>query len=141
MNPASLVLVTTPETKVKITRAEDVYKNVIFPTTEQECFIVLLLNTKNVIIEQQLVSIGTVNSSLVHPREVFKEAIRKNATNIIIVHNHPSGDPEPSDEDHQITSIMNKAGKLLGIPVLDHVVIGDKRYYSFNDGQISEISY
>ena len=141
MNPASLVLLTKPDTRVKINRAEDVYKNVIFPTTEQECFIVLLLNTKNVIIEQQLVSIGTVNSSLVHPREVFKEAIRKNSAHIILVHNHPSGDPEPSDEDHQITEMMKKAGKLLGIPVLDHVVIGDKRYYSFNDEQISEISH
>lgn len=141
MNPASLVLVTKPETKVSIKSAQDVYNNVRFPTTEQECFIVLLLNTKNVIIEQHLVSIGTIDSALVHPREVFKEAIRKNARSIILVHNHPSGDPEPSDEDHQITEMMRKAGKLLGIPVLDHVVIGDERYYSFNDKVISEISY
>ena len=141
MNPASLVLVTKPDTKVSIKSAQDVYNNVQFPTTEQECFIVLLLNTKNVIIEQQLAFIGTVNSSLVHPREVFKEAIRKNATNIIIVHNHPSGDPEPSDEDRQITEMMKKAGKLLGIPVLDHVIIGEKRFYSFNDKAISESSY
>ena len=138
MNPSSLVLVTKPDTKVSIKSAQDVYNNVQFPTTEQECFIVLLLNTKNVIIEQQLAFIGTVNSSLVHPREVFKEAIRKNATNIIIVHNHPSGDPEPSDEDHQITETMKKAGKLLGILVLDHVIIGDKKFYSFNDKVISE---
>ncbi len=137
MNLASLELI-TKSTKVKISCAEDVYRNVIFPTTEQECFIVLLLNTKNVLIEQQVVSIGTVNSSLVHPREVFKQAIRKNAANIIIVHNHPSGDSEPSDEDYQITETMKKAGKLLGIPVLDHVIIGDKRYYSFNDGEISD---
>ena len=140
MNPASLVLLTKPDTRVKISRAEDVFNNVVFPTTEQECFIVLLLNTKNVVIEQHLVSIGTIDSALVHPREVFKEAIRKNATNIIIVHNHPSGNPEPSDEDHQITVQMTKAGKLLGIPVLDHVVIGDGWYYSFNDKVISEIS-
>lgn len=139
MNPASLELV-TKNAKVKISRAEDVFNTVVFPTTEQECFIVLLLNTKNVLIEQHLVSIGTINSALVHPREVFKEAIRKNAANIILVHNHPSGDPEPSDEDHQITVQMTKAGKLLGIPVLDHVVIGDGRYYSFNDKIISESS-
>ena len=140
MNPASLQLV-TESVNVKIHRAEDVFNNVVFPTLEQECFIVLLLNTKNVIIEQQLVSIGIVNSSLVHPREVFKEAIRSNATSVILVHNHPSGDPEPSDEDHQITEIMKKAGKLLGIPVLDHVVIGDNRYYSFTDKGIFESSY
>lgn len=76
---------------------------------------------------------GILNSALVHPREVFKQAIRKNAHAIILVHNHPSGDPEPSDEDHQITETMTKAGKLLGIPVLDHVVVGDKKYFSFSE--------
>ena len=78
-------------------------------------------------------SVGTVGSALVHPREVFKIAILANAAAVILVHNHPSGDPLPSGEDKQITKRIKEAGELMGISVLDHVILGDERFYSFAD--------
>lgn len=130
MNLSSLSLVTE---KVVIKSAQDVYNSVILPTTEQECFIVLLLNTKNVLLEQYISHIGTLNSCPIHPRDVFKEAIRNNAAGIILVHNHPSGDPEPSEEDRLVTEKITEAGELLQIPVLDHVIIGYREYFSFRE--------
>ena len=100
----------------------------------QESFYIVLLNTKNRIIREILVSRGTLESSLVHPREVFKEAIRESASAVIFVHNHPSGDPQPSSDDIELTERLVKAGKLLGIRVLDHVIIGRRDYYSFAEG-------
>ncbi len=132
MNLSSLSLVTD---KIVIKSAQDVYNTVILPTTEQECFIVLLLNTKNVLLEQYIAHIGTLNSCPIHPREVFKEAIRNNAAAIILVHNHPSGDPTPSPEDYHVTEKMKEAGTLLQINVLDHVIIGDKTYFSFQENR------
>ena len=93
---------------------------------KKEHFYALYLDTKNRIIERpELISTGTLNSSIVHPREIFKEAVKKSANAIILVHNHPSGDCNPSDEDLQITQTLIDAGKLLGIKVLDHVIVGD----------------
>ncbi len=92
---------------------------------DREYFLILTLNTKNNITGINVVSIGSLNSSLVHPREVFKAAILGNAAAIILVHNHPSGDPAPSAEDLEITRRLVEAGKLLGIEVLDHVIICD----------------
>ncbi len=86
----------------------------------------MTLNTKNNITGINVVSIGSLNSSLVHPREVFKAAILGNAAAIILAHNHPSGDPSPSPEDLEITRRLVEAGKILGIEVLDHVIIGDR---------------
>jgi len=92
---------------------------------DRENFVVLLLDTKNKIIGLNTVSIGTLNSSLVHPREVFKPAILASAAAIILAHNHPSGDPKPSKEDIEITKRLIEAGDLLGIAVLDHIIVGD----------------
>lgn len=106
---------------------EDV-KNIIAPHfygKPKEEFVVILLNTKNSVIGINTVSIGTVNSSLVHPREVFQPALLANATSVILAHNHPSGDTNPSSEDLGVTRRLVEAGKILGIDVLDHVIYGD----------------
>ena len=91
---------------------------------KREHLYVLLLDTKNKVIGRKLVSVGTLNQSLVHPREVFKEAIKASANAIILVHNHPSGDCEPSAEDEEITRKMREAGEVVGVKVLDHVIVG-----------------
>jgi|SRR3989344_1069290 len=101
---------------------------------DKENFMVLYLDTKNKIIKDEIISIGTLNSSLVHPREVFKNAIKESANSIILVHNHPSGDPKPSEEDKRITKIIFNAGEMLSIKVLDHVIIGDNKWFSFREG-------
>lgn len=99
----------------------------------KEVFICLLLNTKNQIVGREVISIGTLNASLVHPREVFQAAIRKNCAAIICAHNHPSGDPQPSPEDIAITQRLVEAGTIIGIEVLDHVVIGDTNFVSLKE--------
>ena len=91
----------------------------------QEHFVVLSLNTKNVVIGVHTLHIGTVNASIVHPRDVFQRAILNNATSIIICHNHPSGDLTPSQEDIAVTKRIQASGDLLGIEMLDHIIIGD----------------
>ena len=90
----------------------------------QEAFTVITLNTKNRVLDRHLVTVGLVNSSLAHPREVFRPALLDGAAAVIVSHNHPSGDPAPSAEDIKITRQLVEAGKILDIPVLDHVVIG-----------------
>ncbi|MCP9456155.1 MAG: DNA repair protein RadC [Nitrospira sp.] len=100
---------------------------------KQELFKVILLDAKNTIVKETTVSEGTLTLSLVHPREVFTQAIRESAAGVIFVHNHPSGDPTPSREDRHLTDRLVAAGRLLGIAVLDHVIIGDGRYVSFAD--------
>lgn len=99
----------------------------------REYFYIILLNTKNTIISAEEISIGTLSSSLVHPREVFKPAVKKSAKSIILLHNHPSGDVTPSNEDIKLTLRLEQAGKLLGIEVLDHLIIGDGKYLSFKE--------
>jgi len=100
---------------------------------KKEMFKAILLDTKNQIIKIVDVSVGSLNSSIVHPREVFSEAIKCGCNSIIFVHNHPSGDPTPSTEDIQTTQRLEAAGNILGIKVLDHIVVGDGRYVSFKD--------
>ncbi len=90
----------------------------------QEMFVVLSLDMKNRVIDRTLVSLGTVNATVCHPREVFRPAIMNGAVSVIVAHNHPSGDPTPSAEDMKITRQLVEAGKIIGIPVLDHIVIG-----------------
>ncbi len=92
---------------------------------DRENFVVVLLNTKNEVIEAPVVSVGTLSASLVHPREVFKPAIRASAASVILAHNHPSGKVEPSREDRDVTSRLGEAAQVLGIEVLDHVIVGD----------------
>jgi DNA repair protein RadC len=91
------------------------------------------LNTKNQVMAVETISIGTLNSSLVHPREVFKSAVLKSAAAMILVHNHPSGDPAPSKEDLEITRRLAEVGKLIGIEVLDHIIIGDHVFISLKE--------
>lgn len=97
----------------------------------QETFMVLLLDTRHRLIREVEVSRGSLNQSLVHPREVFAPALRESAAAILVVHNHPSGDPSPSREDHEVTRRLAKSGELLGIPLLDHVVIAAQGHTSF----------
>ena len=105
---------------------KDELKNV-----KNEYFYAILLDTKNVIISKELISKGTLDQSLVHPREAFKSAIKKSAKSIIFAHNHPSGNPKPSKDDFAITDRLVKIGELLDITVLDHRIIGENDYYSF----------
>ncbi|MBO0994085.1 RadC family protein [Bacillus sp. SD088] len=99
----------------------------------QEHFVVLYLNTKNQVVHRQTIFIGSLNASIVHPREVFKEAFRRAAASVICFHNHPSGDPTPSREDIEVTRRLAECGKMLGIEVLDHLIIGDKKYVSMKE--------
>ncbi|NLY85042.1 MAG: DNA repair protein RadC [Tissierellia bacterium] len=103
---------------------------------QKEHFRVVLLDTKNQIIVTEEISVGTLNASIVHPRDVFRAAIKRNANSIILIHNHPSGDPTPSNEDINITKRLLEAGNLIGIKVLDHIIIGDNKYISFREKNI-----
>jgi len=97
---------------------------------KKEHFLVLCLDTRNRLINWKPVSIGSLDTSIVHPREVFKEAVSSSAASVIFVHNHPSGDPEPSEEDIELTKRLVKAGEIIGIDVLDHIIVCDKNYLS-----------
>lgn len=99
----------------------------------KEQFIVVFLNTKHAITAYEVVSVGSLTASIVHPREVFNKAIRRSAAAILVVHNHPSGQVAPSEEDKRITQRLKEAGNLLGIRLLDHLIIADDDYYSFTE--------
>ena len=101
----------------------------------KEQFVVILLNSKNKVIGTEVVSEGSLSSSIVHPREVFAPAMLHHAAAIMVAHNHPSGDPKPSLEDEEITRMLSRSGKVLGIPMIDHVIIGDGNYYSFLENE------
>lgn len=100
---------------------------------KEEHFVCLFLDTKNQVIGRQTLSIGSLNASIVHPREVFRAAIRRSSASILCAHNHPSGDPTPSPEDIALTRRLSEAGELLGVELLDHLVIGDNRYTSLKE--------
>ena len=100
---------------------------------DREVFLVICLNTKNKVIAVHRCHVGSINASIVHPREVFKSAILNNASSIVVAHNHPSGDPTPSREDISVTRRLVDAGKLLGVEVLDHIIVGDKTYSSLKE--------
>lgn len=100
---------------------------------EKEYIKVVFLDTKNGIIDDKDISIGTVNTSLVDPREVFKEALIKKAVHIILIHNHPSGDPTPSQDDIEVTRRVLSASKIIGVNLVDHIVIGDGKYISIRE--------
>ncbi len=124
--------------KYKVKNPWDIYKYYMdsLRYLNKEIFKVVLLNTKNEIICDVDVSIGTINMSVVHPREVFREAIKRSSSKIILMHNHPSGNVEPSKEDKNVTSRLVKCGELVGIEVIDHIIIGDGLYYSFKENMI-----
>nr|WP_269433276.1 DNA repair protein RadC [Gracilibacillus massiliensis] len=100
---------------------------------KQEHFVVLFLNTKNQVLHRQTIFIGSLNASIVHPREVFREAVRRSAASIICAHNHPSGDPSPSQEDIHVTKRLLESGKMIGIELLDHLIIGDHKFISLKE--------
>lgn len=100
---------------------------------KQERILLLLLNTKSRLIGESEVSKGTVNASIISPRELFVEALQKNAVSIILLHNHPSGDPEPSREDVLVTRRVLEAGRMIGVELLDHIIIGDNCYVSLKE--------
>lgn len=102
---------------------------------KQEHFYAIYLDSKNKIIDDKLLFIGTINASLVHPRDIFKEAYLLNAASIICIHNHPSGNPVPSKEDMLLTKDLTKIGVLMGIKVIDHIIIGENNYYSFYENK------
>lgn len=113
--------------------AEEIYlaNRSLFYDKQQEFFYCLYFNTKQELIERKLLFMGTINRSVVHPREVFKEAYLCSASSIVCMHNHPSGDPKPSVEDIRLTRALSEIGKVNGIPVLDHIIVTDHGYYSF----------
>jgi len=100
---------------------------------DREHFCILLLNSRNQVMGKEVVSVGSLDASIVHPREIFKNCIKKSAASIVLVHNHPSGDPTPSDDDLEITKRLVEAGKLLGIHVLDHVVVARASFVSMRE--------
>ena len=99
----------------------------------QEHFLALYLNTKGELIKKETLFIGSLNSSLIHPREIFKHAVINSAAAIVICHNHPSGDPTPSKQDIEITKLIHKNSLMMDIELLDHIIIGKDRYYSFKE--------
>lgn len=123
------VKVTSPQNVVGLLMDEMQY-------LKQECFKIIMLDTKNKVIKVEEITRGTLNSSLVHPREVFVKAIKQHAAAIILAHNHPSGDTQPSAEDKSITRRLVDAGELIGISVLDHIIIGRGTYISFKQEKL-----
>lgn len=97
---------------------------------KQEHFLALFLNVKNEVLHKQTIFIGSLNSSIVHPREIFREAVKRSAASIIVMHNHPSGNPSPSPEDIEVTKRLVEAGSIMGIDIIDHIIIGDHQFLS-----------
>ncbi len=128
-------LTCTPAVKVQFGCPRDVaaYLTPRFGGGAVERFGVVLLDTKHRVVKATVLSVGTLDASLVHPREVFREAATAGAAAVVLFHNHPSGDPTPSRDDMALTSRLVEAGELMGIAVLDHVVLGESRYFSFKE--------
>ncbi|CAG0940330.1 hypothetical protein BROC_00987 [Candidatus Brocadiaceae bacterium] len=129
----------TYENRPKINGMDDVVHAIkpMIADQNKEFFIALYLNTKNGILKKQIISIGSLSANIVHPREVFRTACMISASSIIVAHNHPSGDPAPSREDIELTKRLSEAGKIIGIELLDHVIIGHDRNYGFKEcGQL-----
>lgn len=119
----------------KINSPEDIYR-MLYPQmreAKKESFVLFCLDTKNQVIKQEVVSVGSLNANIVHPREVFRAALMAAAAHIIVAHNHPSGDPTPSREDIEITKKLAETGNIVGINLLDHVIIGDGRHFSMKE--------
>ena len=116
----------------KVSSPEDIvaYYNIQLKHQEKESLILLILDSKNRIVSEEMLSIGTINTSIADPREIFYTALKKNAVSILLLHNHPSGDPTPSTEDILVTKRIKEAGVLLGIPLYDHIIIGENSYVS-----------
>jgi DNA repair protein RadC len=102
-------------------------------SAKKEHFMILCLNARRQLVHDEMVSVGTLSASLVHPREVFSPAIVHGAAAVVAMHNHPSGDPNPSSEDREVTRRLQRAGELLGIPLADHVVVCESSFFSFRE--------
>ena len=100
---------------------------------KKEHFVVLYLNAKNQLVHKETISMGTLNANLVHPREVFEPALKHSAVQITIAHNHPSGDPNPSEDDMELTKRLTEAGEMMGIEVMDHMIVSKNNYFSFKE--------
>ena len=127
--------------KISIKSSEDVVK-LIRPKLKdkkKEYFLLLSLNSRNNLIRVSDVSIGTLNANLIHPREVFKEAIQSLAVSVVLVHNHPSGDATPSKDDIEITKQLIEASKIMDITILDHIIISDRDYKSMKDKELLQL--
>lgn len=120
-------------TKKRLVSAKDIwqYTKYLFYDKKQEYFYALYFNNKQELIEAKMLFIGTINRSVVHPREIFKEAYLLSASSIVCMHNHPSGDINPSREDIKFTKSLHEIGNIQGIPVVDHIIVSDNSYYSF----------
>lgn len=132
------IALTTKVNNYKIKSPEDV-SNLLMEEMRylnKEVFNILLLNTKHNVIAIENISVGSLNASIVHPREVFNRAIKRSSSAIILAHNHPSGDPKPSGEDISITKRLIEAGTIIGINVLDHIIIGDGVYFSMKEQEL-----
>ena len=121
--------------RLKIYNGEVIYNlfKYLNVTQRQENFVVVLLDNKNYLIKSKVIFKGSINESIAHPREIFRFAISYSATYVIAVHNHPSGDVLPSNQDIKFTNNLIKSGKIIGIPVIDHIIIGNNRYYTFKE--------
>ena len=118
----------------EILSAEDVWNLCAdIRDSKKEHFAAFYIDTQNCLIERQIISIGTLNASLVHPREVFEPAVRLSASSVILTHNHPSGNCEPSQDDVEITKRLTEAGKILGMDIADHVIITKDKFLSFKE--------
>ncbi len=125
-----------PGRKVECSRDIFDYYHPLLRDKKKEFFFVLLLDSKNRLVAEEKVSEGSLTASIVHPREVYLSAVRSSAAGVLVLHNHPSGDPSPSREDYEITIRLKEVGDLLGIALLDHVILGEDRYVSFREHRL-----
>ena len=121
------VINTAKDAAVQLTDMRDLKK---------EHFVVLYLNAKNQLVHKETISMGTLNANLVHPREVFEPALKYSAAQIIVAHNHPSGDPKPSEDDLEVTKRLTEAGKMMGIELMDHVIVSKNSHFSFKEEKL-----
>ena len=110
----------------------------ILKNQDREYILAIAMDARTKPVAVEIVAIGTVNQAVIEPRDLFKYAIISNAAGVVMVHNHPSGNPSPSEEDYKITAKINDAGRLLGIPLLDHIIVGDDSYFSFKENKDKE---
>ena len=140
LESSSLIYLNPSSTNGHVQKPTDIlpYMRQIAKGEKREVFVAFYLNTRHRILRAHIISVGTVNASLVHPREVFRPAIRHAATALIVAHNHPSGDPQPSGDDIEITQRLRKVGDLLGIELLDHIIVAGRRSTSSREQGLFE---
>jgi len=134
------IISTRKRKSVKVRNPIDIYEAIKrYGISKQECFLVITLNGAHEIIAIHIATVGLANKTIIHPREIFKRAYSDNAVAVAVAHNHPSGSLVPSDEDVEITERIIEAGKILGVPIIDHLIINQKSFYSFRqNGKISD---